>query len=413
MANEVNYLHYVDQVHNRINSKDLGIVEPLENHSSSELYSDHRLRSSSTEKEETLKFEETQGKLYVVKKIDDINTVKIPQLDLENIISKQKRKMYPYNINTQGELIENPNKESSIDTYNDEDAFICWKDNEEESEESKNGEGDKEGKNSNLFNSSFFSDLSSVKHSTKEKNKPKPEEKYEEIKKEKEEKPNDVIMINDNQDEGMDNHNSFLDQELNIDSINFEKEIESISMIKNETGEDDKAILEKALGNIDKSHYEREDEYSQFSGIQKDISPERVEVRENNFMRNHKIKNKLNDLVNKRYEGNFNQILGKDEDDKQIDNEKPKSLPPKERSIEQDHMTFGKDSSDTMENKEEEKCSGFDKILMKDKYKSDYESEETKLRNKSVVIPRSSILLKNKKNIQKRNIDINNSKSLK
>jgi len=50
---------------------------------------------------------------------------------------------------------------------------------------------------------------------------------------------------------------------------------------------------------------------------------------------------------------------------------------------------------------------------MKDEYKSHYEDEENKQRNKSVVIPRSSILLKNKKNIQKRNVEIQNSKSLK
>ena len=52
----------------------------------------------------------------------------------------------------------------------------------------------------------------------------------------------------------------------------------------------------------------------------------------------------------------------------------------------------------------------FDEVLMKNDY-NHYDDEESKIRNKSVVIPRSSILLKNKKNMQKRNQEIKPSDS--
>ena len=52
----------------------------------------------------------------------------------------------------------------------------------------------------------------------------------------------------------------------------------------------------------------------------------------------------------------------------------------------------------------------FDEVLMKNDY-NHYDDEESKIRNKSVVIPRSSILLKNKKNMQKRNQEIKQSDS--
>ena len=96
---EEQYLSYVEEIHSKINSKNFDEEEPELNESSSEIYSEHRLRSSSSEKKSSIKFEETQGKLYVVKQIDDSKTVKIPQLDLDNIIQKQKKKfLYPDDV---------------------------------------------------------------------------------------------------------------------------------------------------------------------------------------------------------------------------------------------------------------------------------------------------------------------------
>ena len=153
------YLNFIDQCHVRMNSKAFEDIETIKKESSSEIYSGHRLQSSSSEKESTLCFEETQGRLYVVKKIDDNNKIKIPHLDLGGIIEKQKKKMYPFNLNSKGEMVELTNKESSLETHNDEDAIIIYdeKDQEEDSEifQSKNNQNQ-----GNFFNSSFFSNLS-------------------------------------------------------------------------------------------------------------------------------------------------------------------------------------------------------------------------------------------------------------
>ena len=53
----------------------------------------------------------------------------------------------------------------------------------------------------------------------------------------------------------------------------------------------------------------------------------------------------------------------------------------------------------------------FDEVLIKNGY--NHYDEESKIRNKSVVIPRSSILLKNKKNMQKCNQEVKQSDSFK
>lgn len=92
------YLNFIEECHSRINSKLLDGVDgtnsdenEVKDESSSEICSEHRLQSSSSDNNSTLRLEETQGKLYVIKKIDEINTVKIPQLDLNNIIEKQNK----------------------------------------------------------------------------------------------------------------------------------------------------------------------------------------------------------------------------------------------------------------------------------------------------------------------------------
>lgn len=216
--NDLRYLSYVDEMHSKINSRSFHGIEPLENASSSELYSEHRLRSSSSETPSTLKLEETQGKLYVIKKINEDKTVKIPQLDLGDIIEKQKRKMYPFNINTQGELIEMTQKASSIDTHNDEDAIIIYDEQDQEDDLDSFKIGDLQKKHSNLFDSGFLSGLSSVHASnTKDKKKFKAEQDFDDIKKSTLENCNDMIMIDDKESFG--NNNSFLDQDLDIDSI--------------------------------------------------------------------------------------------------------------------------------------------------------------------------------------------------
>lgn len=225
--NEAKYLSYVDELHSRMNSKSFHGPEPVENESESEIYSQHRLRSSSSEKASTLRLEETQGKLYVVKKIDDLKTVKIPQLDLDNIIEKQKRKMYPFNINTQGELVEISNRESSMDTHNDEDAIIIYDEQDQEDDFGSFNELDNKNKQpSNLFNSSLFSDLSSVHKSIqKQEAEFKGEKDYEDFKHEDESNGNTMIIVDDKKDYST--HNSFLDQELNIESIHNDNNEES------------------------------------------------------------------------------------------------------------------------------------------------------------------------------------------
>lgn len=233
--NEAKYLSYVDELHSRMNSKSFHGPEPVENESESEIYSQHRLRSSSSEKASTLRLEKTQGKLYVVKKIDDLKTVKIPQLDLDNIIEKQKRKMYPFNINTQGELVELSNRESSMDTHNDEDAIIIYdeKDQEDDFGSFNNDLDNKNKQHSNLFNSSLFSDLSSVHKSIQElEPELKGERNLEEIKQEDTSNMNTMIMVDDWKEYSA--HNSFLDQELNIESIHNDnnEENKNVSFIQ-------------------------------------------------------------------------------------------------------------------------------------------------------------------------------------
>lgn len=65
--NEDKYLSYVDEMHSRINSKSFREIGQVGDESSSEIYSQHRLRSSSSEKQSSVKLEETQGRLYVIK----------------------------------------------------------------------------------------------------------------------------------------------------------------------------------------------------------------------------------------------------------------------------------------------------------------------------------------------------------
>ena len=56
--------------------------------------------SDETKNEE---IEEIDSQRYVVKRFDD-KVVKIPELNLLNIISKQK-KLYPYNLDQEGKMI--------------------------------------------------------------------------------------------------------------------------------------------------------------------------------------------------------------------------------------------------------------------------------------------------------------------
>lgn len=205
MVNDAKYLSYVDELHSKMNSKNMEDAGLDKNESSSEIYSQHRLRSSSSEHERsTVRLEMTQGKLYIIKKIDEQNTVKIPKLNLDNIIQKQRRKMYPYNINTQGEIVELSQKESSLDTHNDEDAIIIYDEQDQEGDSFKQGNSQNH-KHSNLFNSSFLSELSSV-HKTEKDKKISAEKEIEEI----EDMHAEIEMIG---------NNSFLDQDLGIDDI--------------------------------------------------------------------------------------------------------------------------------------------------------------------------------------------------
>lgn len=413
MSTDAKYLSYVDQIHSRINSKSFNGAEPLENDSESELYSEHRLRSTSSEKESTVRLEETRGKLYVVKKIDDENVVKIPHLDLGNIIEKQKRKMYPFNINTQGELIELTNKASSIDTHNDEDAIIIYDEQDREEDDDLGEfrlEDNLEKKHSNLFNSSFFSDLSSVhKSKFKNENKIKAEEDFEDYRKGDKHNDNAMIMIDDKFDHS--NHHSFLDQELNIESIHHEGETYNISFIQKETNKSDKNILEAALNYLDGDvhDFEKEPENSPFSGIQKIKDVKKQPARQNNFLRSDS-----DDSM-----GSLNKFLNNDSrlqsiphsrdqhSNKLGENDvKARSVPAKERKIDEDHVTFGKDGCDITDQDDQE-MHAFGQMLMNQGYDGHFDEPEDdpKIRNKSVVIPRSSILLKNKKNIQKRNAE--------
>ena len=67
--------------------------------------------------------------------------------------------MYPFNLNSKGEIVELTNKESSLETHNDEDAIIIYDENDQE-EDSEIIKSNKNQNNGNLFNSSFFSNLS-------------------------------------------------------------------------------------------------------------------------------------------------------------------------------------------------------------------------------------------------------------
>jgi hypothetical protein len=397
-------------MHVRINSKTYNGLEPLETHSPSESSSDHRLRSSSSDKQSTLKFEENHGKLFVVKQIDEEKTVKIPQLDLDNIIQKQKRKMYPFNINTQGEIIELTNKASSLDTHNDEDAIIIYdeQDQEDDTESFKlNGNDDK--KHSNLFNSSFFSDLSSV-HQSKHKNELQihAEQEFEDLKKLSTDN-NKIIIIDEIDDHS--NQNSFLDQELNIDDIPFENEgnNHTISIIEDDDEKYNKDTVGTASGffNDEINGFEREDETSPFSGIQIMNIDKAKEVRQNNFMRSDPSENinNLNHFLSsskiKSSKASRDQEINK----LHVNDGKSKSVPAEDREIDRDHVTFGKESTEVLDH-EETDYQAFEDIIMKQNYTENYDKDaDSKIRNKSVVIPRSSILLKNKKNIQKRNLE--------
>lgn len=388
--NDHKYLSYVEQTHVKINSKTFDGLEPIENNSPSESSSGHRLRSSSSDNQSSWKIEENHGKLFVVKRIDEGKTVMIPQLDLDNIIQKQERKMYPFNINTRGEVIELTNKASSLDTHNDEDAIIIYDEqDQEESGESFKLNGNDDKKNSNLFNSSFFSDLSSV-HKPKNKNdfQINAELEYDNLKN-LNTANNKMILIDSGKDHS--NQNSFLDQDLNIDCIPFEN------------------VSEGAFGfSIDEINgFEREDETSPFSGIQKVSYDNTKEVRQNNFMRSDSDENinNLNQFLNSS-KMKFGKISRELNTNKLPSNDgKSKSVPAENRKIDRDHVTFGKESTEVLDHDETD-YQAFEEILMKQDHTEDYDKdEETKIRNKSVVIPRSSILLKNKKNILKRNAE--------
>lgn len=413
---EAKYLSYVDELHSKINSKSFHADEHVEE-SSSEKYSEHRLRSSSSEKESTLNFEETQGKLFVVKKINDAKTIKIPQLDLGNIIEKQERKMYPFNINTRGELVELTNKASSIDTHNDEDAIIIYdeQDQEEDDDDFLKSMDNPDKKHSNLFNSSFFSDLSSV-HQSKQKEEPKikAEQDFSEIQQNSKKDDNTMIMVDDHGVSS--NHNSFLDQDLNIDAIPFDDHFDddTISIIQKETDKSDKNILEAALGYFqeekDNNFEENDDKDKKLLGTQKTKNTSsNPGLRENNFMRTGSD-DKLTSIEQYLKKGSrIKSIQNSREHTNELNNKdvKAKSVPAEERKMTEDQITFSKEGCNIM-NQNDQAIKDFGQIMMKDDYNHHYDEDDAKFRNKSVVIPRSSILLKNKKNIQKRNAEQTN-----
>ena len=138
--------------------------------------------------------------------------------------------MYPFNLNQEGEVIEVDNPDSSLGTHNDEDAFIYDEEEQDQEESSSflNGDIKENKKFSNLFDNSFFSDLSSVKKSKNgDKIKVKGEKQIEEIKQENKINDNDkLIMIGEMDQSSI--HNSFFDQELNILMDHSEEEISII-----------------------------------------------------------------------------------------------------------------------------------------------------------------------------------------
>jgi len=394
-VNEAKYLSYVDQLHTKMNSNDEEILDLKENESSSEMYSQHRLQSSSTENNKsTMRFEETQGKLFIVKKIDDINTVKIPTLDLDNIIEKQKRKMYPYNMNKEGEIIELTNKASSIDTHNDEDAIIIYDEQDQDDDsESFKIDDTQNNKHSNLFNSSFMSNLSSMQKSPKQKEAKQTISEH-------------ILKASEVDDHS--NHNSFLDQELNIDSIPCDKSSYQVE-INNVDDKSDKSDIGFALDFFDSADGidQINQEISPFWGIQDELQVMNNGKDEDTNIFSCDSEEDINNLNN--FLSNSKQIVEHNKSREHQNNVlgdkegKAKSVPANQHCIDEDHITFGKEGCEIMDG--EEIINAFDQILLKEDYSNNLGQDENKIRNKSVVIPRSSVLLKNKKNIQKRNAD--------
>ena len=343
----------------------------------------------------------------MVKKLADGQTVNIPQLDLEGIIKKQSRKMYPFNINTQGELVELTDKESSLDTHNDEDAIIIYDEQDQEDDMDSFKKGNEEQKYSDLFNSSFFSDLSSVQKS-KKKDEPQIqiEKDFDELLNDKDFNDKEII-INDKGD-----HNSFLDQDLNIDSIQLDekKEDYTVSVIEKEEKRSNKNILEAALGLLSDENTGMNDNYSKSLKKHNENEAKLGEVRNNNFMRtdSQEKMSKLNQFVAQTKKLNKLQESRDDHSNILNLNEiKCKSVPADNREILNDHPTFGYQAG-AYKNEEPmpNDYNAFEKSMKEQKSSSEYsKDEESKIRNKSVVIPRSSILIKNKKNIQKLNTD--------
>ena len=149
--------------------------------------------------------------------------------------------MYPYNINTHGEIVELTNKESSIETHNDEDAMIIYDENDQDSDSdflksnSKNGS---KQKHSNLFNSSFFSQISlkSNKNGKDVQNMVKGEQCMAEFENSERNDFENAMIILDSKQSDANNDSLFLDKELMIDNIPLENALneESLSMIQNE-----------------------------------------------------------------------------------------------------------------------------------------------------------------------------------
>ena len=396
--NDLKYLNYVDEMQNKINSRSFG-EEQIDNDSSS-IYSEHRLRSSSSECQSTIKFEETQGRTYVVKKIDEQNTVKIPQLNLENIIEKQKKKMYPFNLNHEGEVVEVDNPDSSLGTHNDEDAFIYDEQDQEESSSFLNGDINQDKKYSNLFDNSFFSDLSSVNELKLKGNSKQVEKHIEEIKNENSKHDHDqLIMIGDMLNSS--NHNSFLDQDLNMESMLLDHNEKEISMIWDENSKSNINILNDFISNEKQGKCQNNLIFG--SEIQLLNNSSSKEVRQNNFMRSDSNEDfdKLDFILK-----NDNGIqIYKNSRDKKLNclndkDSKAKSVPADGRKINEDHVTFGNNGYD-VNDEPESIMKNFECFNAQRDAIHQNKDDDFKNRNKSVVIPRSSILLKNKKNIQK------------
>ncbi|CAI2366530.1 unnamed protein product [Moneuplotes crassus] len=404
---DVKYLTYVEEMHEKINSKQFYGLEPEVNGSPSEIYSENRLHSSSSEKMESArKIEDPEGNLFVITEAAGGQTVQIPHLNLGRIIKKQKRKMYPFNINTNGELIEVTNKESSLDTFNDEDAMIIY--DEKDQEDAKSLDLDNEDpKHSNLFNSSFFSDLSSV-HKVKNNDEAQIqiERDFEDFLKTDNERSR---MHLDEEESHMNNHNSFLDQELNIDSVHFDHSniTKNTGLIKIQ-GCANKNMVESSLGIFDDETGRFCDEKEKSSQKDQETSEKDsskfCNVKLSNFvtygdsLESRKLQEKSSSksiLASQKYHNNYVQSQCKTEESiTQSALEAP-------QKVTRD-PTFGKEDNDSqcpsavVENYEE-----FEKSIMEKHICQYTEEEESKIRNKSVVIPRSSILLKNKKNVKK------------